>query len=1205
MRDLTSLVRIDNMRVTRRTAFGASALTVLAMSASGIAGFSGATPAAAASHKLLHVASGDPTPFLGGQPTIKDVDLRAIAHPTHATRRAVASLGRGVTVSYNRFGTPSTLTRAKGWLATGLHGSSVAVARQWLSAHRALFRLTSTDLANLELVNNQKLAHSPARAVLFRQGFGKYHAGNDGLVTVGVRGGNVASVTSTLVGGSKLNATKPVLSPLQAVLAAAHNDGLSKLTLGRLSLAPKDHTTFTNVAIKGINGIQRTRLVALPTIHGTRLAFETDINALGPNPLATISFVDALSGKVLVRHNVVFTLADGASTPQTAVVADQASAAPAAKQAGSNTFDGEFTPTSCSEKIKLKVPVGSKALDVVAVADNSINDIALNVYRGNAIIGSQDLATSPEAVTATIGPKSKKSDKFFATVCPSSAPLADFLAPYTFHGVYVSSTSQASASQLNVPYPPEWKYFPGTPALGHDKDTRTKTCWTRDKHNPGVTKSVKGCQQNAANRASRLPWDVIANPQTIPSFNTTGNNANEAQAWFGSTLTPGEFVHPFSGSRDYTFPFTDEWYTSKCNPIPGANRWDIDAATTNLFVGHNLFHDFAYRLGYTERNYNNQVDNFGLTGPSSQNDPEIGDVQSGAVTNAPISVVGGVTGESLPVEGRDNANQVAEQDGVPGITNQYLFQPLAGIIYTPCHDGDYDMGIYGHEYTHEISNRLIAGPDTGLGGAQGGSMGESWSDLDALEFLNAMGYAGMRGERKDSLAAYATGNKKTGIRDFHLSGSPLNYGDMGFDTTGPEVHADGEIWNAIQWYVRQALIKKYHKKFPASDARLEKACALGHFPNGTRAPGFFGCPGDRRWIQYMYDALLLQANGSPTMIDMKNTTLAADQLRSKGQDHRVLSDAFAHGGLGKDAYALDGEDTDPRGGFASPIKRDNAHVKFVVRDAHTGKRVKALVYVGKFEARVTPYASTFHNKKKGPSAKHKMVRGHYHFVVQAKGYGERRFGAKYKPGKHYTQIVRVERNFASKHNGAKIAGSAGSVRNADLIDDTENTDSGIDTGLAPLAGSSWTVKLHGKHRISSVRVSAEHRPVDDTDSSDFQARISDLRSFTIQVSNNGEKFRTIKFSGKRFFPGRLPRMLVPAEILRPLHFKPVKARYVRLVVKSNQCTGFKKFQGDTDNDPINNPDCLATDLAHKVTAAELQVYAPDHKKVTVRKQHKH
>jgi hypothetical protein len=1040
--------------------------------------------------------------------------------------------------------------------------------------------------------------------VLFRQSYGRYTAGNDGLVAVGIRHGDIASVTSSLVGGQRLDATQPAISAEQAVLRAAVNDGLKSMSLAKLSLAPKDTTTFTNVAAKGLSGVQRTRLVALPTAHGARLAYETDINNLTANPLATISFVDALTGKVLVRHNAVDTLSNASGTVQAAAVSDQASATAAAKKKPNPlTFSGSFTPTACGAKLPLNVPAGSKSLDVVAVANNSANDISLNVFRGTTIIGTSDEATSPEAVAANLQPPATNSDTFFAQVCPSPNPAGPFIAPYDFEGVYTTSNQAASVDDVNAPYPPEWKYYPDSPQLGHDPDTRTKTCWTRKASSPSVTKSVKGCQQNAANRASRSPWDVLPS-QGVPTFTTDGNNANEAQAWYGSTLTPGESYHPVNTSRNYLFSFKDQWFKSHCDPtvFTTANRNDIDASITNLFVGHNLFHDFAYRLGYTERNYNNQVDNFGATGPSQANDPEIGDVQSGAVTNAPITVISGATGEALPVEGRDNANQIPMQDGVAGITNQYLFQPIVG-FYSPCHDGDLDMSVYGHEYTHEISNRMIAGPDTGLGGQQGGSMGESWSDLDALEFLNSMGYAGRHGEPKDSVGAYATGNNVTGIRDYRLGHNPLNYGDFGFDTTGPEVHADGEIWNGIQWQVRQALINQYKKKFPATNKRLERACALGHFPNGTRAPGLNGCPGDRHWIQYIYDSFLLEANGSPTMVDMKNMMLAAQKLRTHGKDRRSMAAAFAHGGLGKSSHAKDSEDTDPRAAFNSPIKRDNAHVKFAVRDAKTNKPVKATIYVGKYQARVTPYASTFHAKHH-PGAHKTMVKGHYSFLVQAPGYGERRYSASFKPGKHYSETFRVDPNYASKHRGAKISGPG--VRLTDLIDDDESTDAGYDGSatMTPIAGKAWTVALGGgKHRISSVRVSAQHRPADANDTSDFQNRFTDLRSFKIQVSSNGGKsYRTVKSSGKKFFPGRLPRPIAPNEILRGLSFKPVKADHVRLVIQTNQCTGFHGYR-DADNDPLNDGDCRHTTDGFQVTAAELQVFRPDHKPASVQKVH--
>ena len=78
---------------------------------------------------------------------------------------------------------------------------------------------------------------------------------------------------------------------------------------------------------------------------------------------------------------------------------------------------------------------------------------------------------------------------------------------------------------------------------------------------------------------------------------------------------------------------------------------------------------------------------------------------------------------------RDNANQITLNDGVPGITNMYLWQPIAGAFYAPCVDGDYDMSVIGHEYTHAISNRMAGGPDANLTGTQAGAMGESWSDL--------------------------------------------------------------------------------------------------------------------------------------------------------------------------------------------------------------------------------------------------------------------------------------------------------------------------------------------------------------------------------------------------------------------------------------------------------------------------------------------
>src|SRR5439155_11806810 len=120
---------------------------------------------------------------------------------------------------------------------------------------------------------------------------------------------------------------------------------------------------------------------------------------------------------------------------------------------------------------------------------------------------------------------------------------------------------------------------------------------------------VPGCQLQLINSASRAPWDHNVQTNT-PTFTSTGNNASTAEAWV-SPLTPGgTFQKPVDNDRTYGLPgaspsedFTNAWFASKCDPTtitPGGV--DILAAVTNLFAGHNRFHDFAYNLGFTEQN---------------------------------------------------------------------------------------------------------------------------------------------------------------------------------------------------------------------------------------------------------------------------------------------------------------------------------------------------------------------------------------------------------------------------------------------------------------------------------------------------------------------------------------------------------------------------------------------------------------------------
>ena len=78
-------------------------------------------------------------------------------------------------------------------------------------------------------------------------------------------------------------------------------------------------------------------------------------------------------------------------------------------------------------------------------------------------------------------------------------------------------------------------------------------------------------------------------------------------------------------------------------------------------------------------------------------------------------------------------------DGLSSITNMYFWQPIQGSFYAPCVDGDYDMGVIGHEYGHMIENRMI-GKGSNRSGHHAGAMGESFGDMNGMEYQNANGF---------------------------------------------------------------------------------------------------------------------------------------------------------------------------------------------------------------------------------------------------------------------------------------------------------------------------------------------------------------------------------------------------------------------------------------------------------------------------------
>ena len=928
-----------------------------------------------------------------------DLDAREGREAPSARQRSLAA-GLGVQISWNRFGTPHSISAADGVIASGLSGDAEVAARQWIARNRGLLGIDAAAAADLELISSAPIG--AGRAVLLRQRFGGLAAGRDGLISIGVRDGQVASVTSSLAPDTSVTGTRD-LDAAAAVRAAGRKAGIEVGTLSdrrvRRGWTVLDGAQLTHPA--------RARLVAVPTPEdGVRRAWEATLVDNDATPQAASSFVDAETGEVLVREDLVDYLSDN----------------------------------------------------------------------------------------------------------------------------------------------PTWNVFRANPALDYSStDTRQRWCWL----------ATANCQLVVGNPSSPFPWDVDARTG-LPTFTTQGNNSYAVHNWSSTNpFTVGTERATPRLDREYNYPWTNQWFAERCNPavFTSPQRNDIDAARANLFAMHNRMHDWSYALGFTETAWNMQSFNFGRGG--LENDLEQGNAQAGALR----------IGATPP--SRDNANQITGPDGMPPITNMYLWQPLAAAFYAPCVDGDYDMSVIAHEYTHAISNRMAGGPNAGLQGTQAGAMGESWSDLAAIQYLHENGWVPVADENPFAIGPYATGDKQAGIRNYAMNLSPLNYSDVGYDFACnvpcpplTQVHADGEIWSATNYDLREAFIARY------------------------------GATGHRRWIQLVFDAWLLMATGQVSMVDARNAIIAADQIRYGGADADIMWNAFAKRGLGQSASSAGASDPDPVPSFDSPHLAE-ATVRF--RPTGNAAGAPAELYVGHYEARANPVADT--DPGTPLDDVFTIVPGTYDLVARADGFGHVRTTLTVRAGQLRDLPVNMRFNLASSANGATATGDG--VNLAALIDDTEATNWA--SLNPPVAGKQVTVRLDPSQRAQTfdrIQVSALLRQAT-AQGDPAQNRFSALRSFELLACEargavdctQASQFASVFTSAPDAFPSGVPRPRAPDLIVRSFAVPNTRATHVRLRVLTNQCTGGPVYQGDQDNDPENNSDCPSGSTQDDVVrAAELQVF---------------
>jgi hypothetical protein len=445
---------------------------------------------------------------------------------------------------------------------------------------------------------------------------------------------------------------------------------------------------------------------------------------------------------------------------------------------------------------------------------------------------------------------------------------------------------------------------------------------------------------------------------------------------------------------------------------------------------------------------------------------------------------------------------------------------------------------------------------------------------------------------------------------------PLNYGNFGFDIVGTEVHADGEIWIAVEIDLRDLFLQRY----PSSGAAEDIACVRGQQDTNT-------CPGDRRWIQDYYDSMVIMPRAT-TMPQARDAMLAADMARFGGANQDLIWQGFAMRGFGNHQSTVSNADANPVPDFSSPMA-NNATVNFFA-DSKDGSAVpvNAQIFVGDYSARSTQIADTnpatvnagtdatgnldnmaqFVPTGAGSLAGKNDRWSYYNFVAVAPGYGHVRFRMKrLEAGEVRNVTIHMPTNYASATQGATLTTDAPAtgtnVTPNNLIDDNEgtsNTQSCTPTAtcLVPVNGRWVVIALGG---IPANGVSVNRLGV----SAMFSSRFVGLRSFDAYVCRAGRVAANPTCDGSiadgwtkiitgpvDSFPGVNPRPGTQDESLRYFAApQQLLATHVKFVVTNNQCTGQPSFQGDQDLDPGNNAECRTGIRRSEVHTAEIEVFS--------------
>ncbi|HUS05397.1 MAG TPA: M36 family metallopeptidase [Bryobacteraceae bacterium] len=415
---------------------------------------------------------------------------------------------------------------------------------------------------------------------------------------------------------------------------------------------------------------------------------------------------------------------------------------------------------------------------------------------------------------------------------------------------------------------------------------------------PSVTPGVRPNTAPAQVERNLISFagDPLASPNGwVDGIETAGNNtitgtnplAFQCISGFNCPFLPQTTVSP---TRDFSFPLVTG--AGAPNPTNFA-----DAATTNLFYWVNKAHDLYYASGFNEAAGNFQRSNFNKGGV--EGDPVYAYSQYGSAARSAPQLNNAFFGTF------DN-----DQDGYPGVMAIFLNTARPGKAPGFYTDNAYDAETIVHEYTHGVSHRLVRLLDQSF---HGGMMGEGWSDFFALEFLTP---AGAPIDGSYDFSAYPDQTFGLGIRtrpySTNMDVNPLTFANLGHVIFRPEVHADGEIWVQALWEARANLIKQFGES-----------------------------EGRHRIRMLVLDGMKLSPP-APSMLNMRDAILLADQVDFKGASQNQLWAAFAKRGMGVLAQSGDGSSIHISPSFEMPSS--TAQISFYEDKYVIGELVRVVLH---------------------------------------------------------------------------------------------------------------------------------------------------------------------------------------------------------------------------------------------------------------------